>query len=156
MVADAYAKVALWRHIENEGETVELPQLYSALPPIKISYLGQNTTIVSNLRKQMTNHIARERILDYWYSQDRPVRHEHFDKDVFLHAGRNAPINRQRWLTKWSSGICGVGKWLERRKDQTHSKCPRCLTDNEDVEHVILCRHEDATLCWTSGIEEIQ
>ena len=156
MVADAYAKVALWRHIENDGEVVDLPQLHSALPPIKISYLEQDTTIVSNLRKRMTDHIARERLLDYWHTQGRPVRHEDFDKEVFIHAGRNVSIHRQRWLSKWSCGMCGVGKWLERWGDQSHSKCPRCLTDNEDVEHVLLCQHEDATLCWTSGIEEIQ
>ena len=41
-------------------------------------------------------------------------------------------------------------------KEQTHSKCPRCLTDNETVEHVVRCRHEDATLSWDKGIEEIE
>ena len=35
-------------------------------------------------------------------------------------------------------------------------KCPRCLTDNETVEHVIHCQHEGATLCWNTGIEAIQ
>ena len=156
MVADMYAKVALWRQIEGGGESITLPQLHSALPSIKIESHGIVTNIVSNLKKRLKLHIARERIHEYWHEQGRPVRHEGFDEEVFTHAARNVPVHRQRWLSKWSCGICGVGKWLERWKDQSHSKCPRCLTDNEDVEHVILCQHEDATLCWNSGIEEIQ
>ena len=40
--------------------------------------------------------------------------------------------------------------------DQTHSKCCRCLTDNETVDYFVCCQHEDATLCWNIGIEEIR
>ena len=82
--------------------------------------------------------------------------HEEFDMKVFKHAARNTPLHLRLWLSKWSCGICGVGKWLERWNDQNRSKCPRCLTDNETVEHVVHCQHTDATLCWNTGIEEIQ
>ena len=95
--------------------------------------------------------------MNYWKTHGKAfLDQEGFDKELFLHAGRNAPIHQQIWLPKWSCGICGVGKWLERWKDQNHSKCPRCFTDNETVNHVIQCRHPDATLVWTQGIEEIK
>ena len=55
-----------------------------------------------------------------------------------------------------SCGSCGVGKWLEGWKEQTYSKCSRCLTANETVDHVIHCQHNDATLCWDQGREEIK
>ena len=52
--------------------------------------------------------------------------------------------------------MCGVGKWLQRWKEQTHSKCPRCLTDNETAEHVVSCPHADASLIWTTGVADIR
>ena len=156
MVADAYAKNALWQHIASNGTVIHMDQLHNAIPSITINYNKHKITIASNLKKRLKNYIAKERILQYWHDHDKPVRHESFDMEVFTHAARNVPLHQQRWLSKWSCGICGVGKWLERWKDQNHSKCPRCLTDNETVEHVIHCQHEDATLNWNTGIEEIQ
>ena len=37
-----------------------------------------------------------------------------------------------------------------------HSKCPRCLTDDESVNHVIRCQHKDATSCWNTSSEDIR
>ena len=156
MVADAYAKAALWSHVATDGQQVNMSQLQNALPSVTTTYNGKRTTIVSNLRKRLGHHLAHERILQYWHDHGKPVQEETFDTAVFTHAAKNVPLRHQRWISKWSCGICGVGKWLERWKDQNHSKCPRCLTDNETVEHVVHCRHDDAELCWSTGIEEIQ
>ena len=52
--------------------------------------------------------------------------------------------------------MCGVGKWLQRWKEQSHSKCPRCLKDDKTVHHVVHCLHPDATLLWSTGIEDIE
>ena len=133
-----------------------MDQLTNALPVIKIGYNDKNVTIASKLRKRLKNHIATERILKYWSEHRKEfVLNDNFDQESFLHAGRNITQQHQLWLPKWSCGICGVGKWLERWKEQTHSKCPRCLQDNETVEHVVHCQHEDATLTWDQGIEKI-
>ena len=147
MVADTYAKVALWKHISHNNQTVQMEQLHNAIPSIQINHQGSHTKIVSNLKKRLNSYIAQQRIITYWQEQEKPVIRDDFDMEVFTHAAQNVPIHKQRWTTKWLCGMCGVRKWLERWKDQNHSKCPRCLTDNESVEHVVHCRHEDATLC---------
>ena len=49
-----------------------------------------------------------------------------------------------------------MGVKLAQWKEQSHSKCPRCSTDYETVEHVICCKHVDATSIWTTGLEDIQ
>ena len=59
-------------------------------------------------------------------------------------------------MSKWSCGILGVGKFLERWKEQNHSKCPRCLTDDETVDHIIHCWYQDVTLCWSTGFEVLK
>ena len=95
--------------------------------------------------------------MKYWKGNDKDhVVHENFDREAFMHAGRNIPNHYQIWIPKWSCGIYGVGKWLERGKEQTHSKCPRCLTANEKADYVIHCQHKDATSWWNQGIEEIK
>ena len=156
MVADAYAKVALWRKIENDLLTPNMTQISKAIAPLYISYSGTKTMIASNLKKRLSHHIAQQQTIQYWKQHNKPIQDNQFDMEVFTHAARNVPLYQQRWLTKWTCGICGVGKWLERWKEQSHSKCPRCLTDNETVDHVILCQHDSATLCWNTGIEELQ
>ena len=156
MVADAYAKVALWRSLDNDTEQPNMQQLRQAIPALQVTYHNRTTIIVSNLRKRLTHYIAQERMLHYWRESETFGHRHEFDKEVLTHAARNIPIQLQIWLPKWTSGICGVGKWLARWKDQNHSKCPRCLTDNETVDHVIHCQHEDASLTWNSGIEDIK
>ena len=156
MVADIYAKISLWRYIEQEGKTFQMKQLNNAIPAIKVAYGGKDIYIASNLRKRLKLHLSQQRILQYWHDHNKQTMHDEFDVKVFKHAARNTPLHLRLWLSKWSCGICGVGKWLERWKDQNHSKCPRCLTDNETVEHVVHCQHTDATLCWNTGIEQIQ
>ena len=156
MVADANAKVALWEHIIGGNEHTHHQSLSSTLPVLYIGSGQETTSIVSNLKKRLQHHISTTRIMQYWEINDKKVRHEDSDIDAFTHAARNVPSHLQRWITKWACGICGVSKWLERWKEQPHSKCPRCLTDNETVDHVIHCLQPDATLCWDTGIESIQ
>ena len=66
MVADTYAKIALWRHIAETGPTVQMNQLHQAIPSITTSYSGQEISIVSNLKNWLKHHFAQTRILDYW------------------------------------------------------------------------------------------
>ena len=157
MIADVHAKMALWRHIGNNKEQVTIQQVSQAIPLLRTNYGGKPVNIASNLRKRLKHHITQERILRYWIDHGKEfLGHEEFDKETFIHAGRNIQLQYQIWILKWSCGICGVGKWLECWKEQTHSKCPRCLTANETVDHVIHCQHNNATLCWDQDIEEIK
>ena len=40
------------------------------------------------------------------------------------------------WVTRDVTGVCGVGKALERWKSQNHSRYTRCDTAKEDHRHV--------------------
>jgi hypothetical protein len=64
--------------------------------------------------------------------------------------------SKQKWLSKWMTGFCGVGIMLKRYKHQKHSKCPRCLEDNETVYHVLQCPDNDATTLWTQSLERLE
>jgi len=99
-------------------------------------------------------HAKEDKALQYWKSTGK-LTQQPMDMDVIRHTSRNSPLWKRRWLSKWFSGICGVGRWLLRWEEQPHSKCPRCLTNDETVDHVICCQHADAALLWDSGIEEL-
>ena len=76
MVADVYAKMALWRHINNNGDVFQMNQMYNAIPSIQVEYTGKKINIASNLRKRLKHHIAQERILKVferpWQKSCRP------------------------------------------------------------------------------------
>ena len=78
------------------------------------------------------------------------------DLDVLQHASKNIVSWQQRWISKWNSGICGVGIYLQQWKEQNHAQCPRCRTEEEDVQHVLHCKHEDAISLWSTGVAEIE
>ena len=98
MVADAYAKVALWRQIESDGRHFNVKPISYSLPSLTTAYSGTEVTIASNLKKRLKNHIAQTRLMKYWGEQGRPVLTEDFDQEVFTHAVSNAPYHQQIWL----------------------------------------------------------
>ena len=60
---------------------------------------------------------------------------------------RNLPPTLQRWITKHSVGMCGVGKFLKIWGEENHSGCPLCGA-NEDHLHVPRCPHPKAKNHW--------
>ena len=101
MVADVYAKMALWRHINSNSEVFQMKQVSNAIPSTQTKYSGKSVTIASSLRKRLKHHIAQEQILKYWKDHGKEqVGHEDFDKEVFTHTGRNIPMHHQIWIPK--------------------------------------------------------
>ena len=44
---------------------------------------------------------------------------------------------------------------LEIYKHQKHSKCPRCLTDNETTSHVLRCPEASAQTTWQTEMDNL-
>ena len=68
---------------------------------------------------------------------------------------KNWHSGSHRWLIKFATGFLGVGKMMERRGEQDHSKCPRCDEDEEDNKHVIRCQDPDAKLKWNAEFDRL-
>jgi hypothetical protein len=60
------------------------------------------------------------------------------------------------WVTKYVTGVCGVGKFLERWKSRNHSQCPRCDAANEDHCHVYQCSACNTKLEWDGEMNDLQ
>lgn len=58
-------------------------------------------------------------------------------------------------MTKWSSGICGVGSMLIKWKHQSHSRCPICNGPNETTSHVLQCPHHTVNTLWNEELTKL-
>jgi hypothetical protein len=67
---------------------------------------------------------------------------------------REKPHTR-RWVTKISSGYCGVNKWMYRWKKRDTAACPRCHHPLEDVQHVWLCQGMESTQKWEEALTSL-
>jgi hypothetical protein len=63
---------------------------------------------------------------------------------------------RQVWIVKHAVGMCGVGKWMKRWKQQESAECPRCQHPEEDEEHVWKCQNQEAKEIWKKSIEKLR
>ena len=45
---------------------------------------------------------------------------------------------------------------LVKYKHQTHSKCPQCNEDQEDMVHVLQCNHNSAKALWDQEIKKLK
>jgi hypothetical protein len=54
------------------------------------------------------------------------------------------------------TGFCGAGNMLRIYRFQNHSKCPRCELDNENTNHVLRCRHPEASALWDTSVEDLE
>ena len=119
---------------------------------------GKQFKVGSNLRQTVYNQIHTRDIREYWVKkgQIQLASKREIDWEVSAKGSNMLGNERKKWLSKWVSGICGVGKQLKLWKWQHHSKCPRCLQDNETVQHVTRCKHADATLVWHNSIGELR
>ncbi|CAB9498981.1 expressed unknown protein [Seminavis robusta] len=65
---------------------------------------------------------------------------------------RRMPKGKRRWLTKHTTGFCGVGRSMHIRKIWDHSRCPRCAQPDENPKHVLLCPSRGARLTWAEAL----
>jgi hypothetical protein len=102
--------------------------------------------------------LCKQRVIDHWIRRKRlsaEVVHK-IDWDVLAKACVEESPGRVRWVTKHVTGMCGVGKFLERWQHQTHSRCPRCDAENEDHRHVYQCPAPSTKLEWSGAMDDLR
>ena len=104
------------------------------------------------------NDLTEQRVIAYWVQRGRLTEFG-VDKIAWGVLAKACSIESsgfRRWVTKHVTGVCGVGKWLERWKWQAHSKCPRCDIDNEDHRHVYQCSALSARIEWQGAMDDLR
>ena len=161
VAADLIAKERLHKELEKDDIQRESSRPQRILRENSAIYWedpqGKRIKISSHLQKSLTSYIQRTKIRNYWKEKgkfssytERKIDWEHTTKSH----GRNKKMFNQ-WLSKWITGICGVGVMMKLWKFQDHSKCPRCQEDEEDTIHVLRCPHQSAKETWNESLKEL-
>ena len=118
---------------------------------------GQIGKIGSNLGPTLYHHIHTKEIRTYWKNKGHFDQHtqQYVDWTTMARSSNLLSLPRQKWLSKWITGICGVGSKLIQWKWQPHSNCPRCLSPNETVKHVLQCNQDEAQELWNKQITSL-
>ncbi len=143
--ADSLAK-AFWNHCEKNNK--RLPNQDFGNDGWTYRFNHQKRSRLE--KKELYAELFGDATRDYWIDKGQiQVQEIHsIDWKNTELAMKRLPFSRQMWLSKHASGHCAVGRMMLMRKKWTHSKCPRCLQDNETNEHVLLCTDVRATEHW--------
>ena len=106
----------------------------------QLSYKGM--PINSKLETSLKDIIHADRSLDYWTEQSAtplcPSTTGHIDWKAIGTAMRKSSLYKRHFVSKHSTGHCGVGKMMKHWGFRTNSSCPRCNAPDESSAHVIL------------------
>jgi hypothetical protein len=109
--------------------------------------------ITSDLQKNVYKACALQVGSNYW---EKKLGQTYGMIDWPIQAAAMSEVSRTRqlWLSKHSSGFCGVGKMMYRMKQWPSPACPRCGLE-EDTEHVWTCQQPEAQQKWEEAVDAL-
>ena len=72
------------------------------------------------------------------------------------HAATNENKTRTIGIVKLFSGNIGTNSTLKKWKFRTDAICPRCGHEDENPQHVVQCKHPEATERWNTKIRTLR
>lgn len=125
-LSELRAKLALWGAFRNDVEMPLSVTPEEGLPLISCNYEEKTQHIISYLPHSLKDIITAYDVQQHWLHKGKlkEVNDERIDNSAFNHALSSTPQHKRVWLAKWNSVFCGMGKHLDRWRDQTRSMCP--------------------------------
>ena len=124
----------------------------------QLSYKGMpiNTKLGTSLKDLIHVDIS----LDYWTEQSAtPLSSNttgHIDWPAIGTAMKESSLYKRHFVSKHSTGHCGVGKMMKLWGFRTDDSCPRCKAVEESAPHVILCPHPAASKLWLEQVDSLK
>jgi hypothetical protein len=117
-------------------------------------FLG-GTKVTSQLRNTLIQWCQKRKARSYWEKKLGATTCALIDWNVVEKVNKALGPQRQRWIAKHATGICGVRLMMKQMGKATTAGCPRC-DETETAEHVWRCQDTAATAIWQDGIQEIR
>ncbi len=93
---------------------------------------------------------------DYWASRGKistdNLHQVHWDS--IHHAMAESSQARQTFITKHTTGMTGVGKFMKRWKQRASADCPRCGM-LEEAAHVWICQGPGVKEVWSATLDAV-
>jgi hypothetical protein len=153
VIVDTMAKQKLSESLEDNTYQLHRTNTFPLdLCPISFCYDNRipKEAIQSNLSKMIKISAGRRRVRKHWRKKGKfTEENEHCIDWKVVHRSHSAlDKNRNKWLSKWMTGFCGVGKMMKIYGFQTHTKCPKCQQNNETTDHVMQCQSYGTHCLW--------
>ena len=134
------------------GQPIVFPETQH-LWTIKIEGEEILSQTVTRIREQCTAPAAHA----YWKAKGKlgSVEALVVDWDVLGIAMKEQDVERRRWISKHTTGWCGVNKNLVKWKFESIDACPRCGQPQETAQHVWKCPAESARTIWEEKEKEL-
>jgi hypothetical protein len=134
------------------GPTIVFPGSHK-LWTIKID----GTEVLRNTVNEIRDYCTGTPAKDYWKKKGSigtatSAEVDWYSTGVALH---ETPTERRRWITKHTTGWCGVNRNMVRWKLDIIHSCPRCGKDQEDASHVWMCPSTSARTVWEKAEKDM-
>ena len=157
VLVDSMAKDEVTRVLHTtgrNGDTIPIP--YNQCRVFWEAHDGTTVPICSHLNDTLMYLIQKRKLQQYW-KQKKQIGQESARTIDWKTLEKSAKMySRGKWLSKFVTGICGVGFMLQVWKHQNHSSCPRCGEDNEKTQHVLTCKAISATNTWDDAVDDLE
>jgi hypothetical protein len=126
-----------------------------AAEPWSIWYHGKK--IMSDLTETLYDLVHSDEAKEYWKRKDNlsDTDIDSVNWDLIGVAMKETKRSQRIFISKHSSGMCGVGKFMKRWQQRHDDSCPRCGMQ-EDSAHVWLCKGEGVDEIWDKAILEVE
>jgi hypothetical protein len=137
-------------------DTIPIIPYMSGLVKVGLEHISSVTDSIESIR----NHCLIPRAREYWaelleeQGQDGSLLQD-MDWDCLGTAIKEMSAYRRRFVSKHTTGWCGVGRNLKKWNFDTDDRCPRCQAADERAAHVWVCPAATTQVLWTEKIEEL-
>ena len=77
------------------------------------------------------------------------------DWEVFQKTTKSLSPHQQLFISKHCAGISATGRNMLRREHRDSDECPRCGMSDEHCEHIILCKHKEASEVFMTAFADL-
>jgi hypothetical protein len=135
---------------------IDLPRAHRVVSHAWSVNLGQ-IQLLKDWDNTIYNIVHTPKDKDYWIKKDR-ITETNFHSVNWPRLGQaldKMPLPRRLFVSKHTSGMCGVGKFKKKWKLRETNACPRC-GQYEDSLHVWKCNAEAVTDVWEHSLTNLR
>ena len=157
---DPYAELSIWARWNILMDY--RAKLVRAAPGPTIVFPGANKLwtiridgqeVLRNTVNEIRDHCTGTAAKAYWKNKGSigtasTDEVDWYSTGIALH---ETPTERRRWITKHTTGWCGVNRNMVRWEMADVHACPRCGKEQETAPHVWVCPSESARKVWETA-----
>jgi hypothetical protein len=121
--------------------------------------LIDNQRITSNVQRNLYHHITHTAFLDRLHSTtnvDNDTLSNTIHWKSFGQARKSCTLSQATFITKLLSNSLPTGIVMVARKQRLHPYCPICKTTDEDILHMLTCRHHQASTTRETLLQDLK